>query len=311
MQTEAHSSKGDLEAILTFLEVNKSQLGDGDGVKNILSTYAECLSEEVFAGLGDQVSFLPAEHHTEGFDELLGSASDDIVFGQIHSPQVLKPIYVFIDGKSLATFIDLKFGGDGERSSVADTRGVSMLDRAIAELLFEHMAAALTETMSTVAWRSEIFTEKFLSSSIAGIPHCNETYEQFKLHIDNDEIELSVMICFPSDMIELFRSEIETEHEEKAHQAHDPDWKLHVENEILQSRIGLRVLVAQQEFSIADVSQIAVGQVFPINAKTDDNFPILGDGNVLFLSRIGQLNGAYAMRVADVLEPMKKFENKG
>ncbi len=308
MQTDERSSEGDLAAILSFLDANKSHLGDGDGVKDVISSFATSLNEELFGEREDEISFSPADLRAERFNEVLDSTGGEQVLGEIYSSQVSMPIFVFIGSKSLVTFIDLKFGGDGIHLPERDMQDVSMMDRSIAGLLFEHMAAALTTTMSTFAWRSTIFTENFVSSPITDLPHNGETYEHFKLHVDDDGIELAVVISFPSDLVELFRAEANPDHEEKKLQSNDPDWALHVENEILQSRIGLRALVTQQEFSIADISQIAVGQVLPINVKADDKLPILGDGNVLFFSNIGQLNGSYAMRVVDVLEPIDKLD---
>lgn len=308
MQDDKLSNTSDLEAILRFLDANKSHLGDGDGVKDVVSAFATILAAEVF-GDSDECSFSSGEFKKGRFDDVFNSGSGEQLLGEISSSEVSMPIFVFADRRSLATFIDLKFGGDGTQVPESDAKDISIMDRSIAELLFVHVASALTATMSTFPWRSPILAEQFVSSSTTDLPDGGEDYDHIKLQIEKEGVKLAMMISFPHDLIETFRAEANSDTEEKDVQSSDPDWARHVEHEIMQSRIGLRALVAMQEFSIAEISQITVGQVLPINAKADDRLPILGDDSVLFFSNIGQLNGAYAMRVVDVLEPIDQFSS--
>jgi flagellar motor switch protein FliM len=64
----------------------------------------------------------------------------------------------------------------------------------------------------------------------------------------------------------------------------------------------------EKSVSLAEVAAFKVGQVIPLDARIDGRIKLVCNNQPLFLCEIGQLEGAYSVRVDETLERPGRIE---
>ena len=89
--------------------------------------------------------------------------------------------------------------------------------------------------------------------------------------------------------------------------AADPRWREQMESEVHRTEVTLSAVLDEKMISLGDVAKFQVGQVLELEATPRTLAQLESNNQVLFWCQIGQLDGYYAMQVADPVDQKREF----
>ena len=75
-----------------------------------------------------------------------------------------------------------------------------------------------------------------------------------------------------------------------------------MQQEINNTEVTLTAILEERRVTLADVAAFRVGQVISLEARIDGRIRLECNNQPLFMCEIGQLEGAYTLRVDETLE---------
>lgn len=89
--------------------------------------------------------------------------------------------------------------------------------------------------------------------------------------------------------------------------AADPNWREQMESEVRRTEVTLSAVLEERMITFADVARFHVGQVLELEATPRTLAKLESNNQVLFWCQIGQLDGYYALQVADPVDQKREF----
>jgi len=89
--------------------------------------------------------------------------------------------------------------------------------------------------------------------------------------------------------------------------ASDPNWREKMEAEVQRTDVKLDAVLEEREMTLADVAKFQVGQVIELDSTPRSLARLESNNQVLFWCKIGQMDGFYAMQVADPVDQKREF----
>jgi flagellar motor switch protein FliM len=121
---------------------------------------------------------------------------------------------------------------------------------------------------------------------------------RFRINVDNREGTFSLFI--PYETLEPFKEKLLQSHtSENAHR--DSKWKIHLEDELKQATLNLRVELAHFQSSLHKTLQWQVGTLIPLDVSSDALVKLFCGEKPLLSGRIGQKNKNIAIKIEENL----------
>jgi flagellar motor switch protein FliM len=89
--------------------------------------------------------------------------------------------------------------------------------------------------------------------------------------------------------------------------AADPNWREQMESEVQRTEVTLNAVLDERMLPLGDVAKFHVGQVLELDATPRTLARLESNNEVLFWCQIGQLDGYYAVQVADRVDQKREF----
>ena len=215
-------------------------------------------------------------------------------------------VLIMLDRDFVFTMVEAMFGSDGAEPPSDLERAFSNVELRVAQVLFERFAKALQSAfapISEVTFRLER-VETAMASLAVGRSGNMSICANIMLQALYRGGQMFLMI--PHSALNPLRQKL-------AHvlvsdgRAADPNWREQMENEVQRTEVTLSAVLDEQTISFADVARFHVGQVIELNATPRTLAKLESNNQVLFWCQIGQLDGYYAMQVADPVDQKREF----
>jgi flagellar motor switch protein FliM len=215
-------------------------------------------------------------------------------------------VLIMLDRDFVFTMVEAMFGSDGAEPPSDFERAFSNVELRVAQVLFERFAKALQSAfapISEVTFRLER-VETAMASLAVGRSGNMSICANIMLQALYRGGQMFLMI--PHSALNPLRQKL-------AHvlvsdgRAADPNWREQMENEVQRTEVTLSAVLDEQTISFADVARFHVGQVIELNATPRTLAKLESNNQVLFWCQIGQLDGYYAMQVADPVDQKREF----
>ena len=215
-------------------------------------------------------------------------------------------VLMMLDRDFVFTMVEALFGSDGAEPPLDVERAFSNIELRTVQVLFERFAKALQQAFaatSTVTFKLERVETAMASLALgrsANMSICANIMLQ-ALYRGGQ-----MFLIIPHSALNPLRQKL-------AHvvvsdgRAADPNWREQMEGEVQRTEVTLNAVLDEKVLSLGDVAQFHVGQVIELDATPRSLARLENNNQVLFWCQIGQLDGYYAMQVADPVDQKREF----
>ncbi len=215
-------------------------------------------------------------------------------------------VLMMLDRDFVFTMVEALFGSDGAEPPLDVERAFSNIELRTVQTLFERFAKALQQAFaatSTVTFKLERVETAMASLALgrsANMSICANIMLQ-ALYRGGQ-----MFLIIPHSALNPLRQKL-------AHvvvsdgRAADPNWREQMEGEVQRTEVTLNAVLDEKVLSLGDVAEFHVGQVIELDATPRSLARLENNNQVLFWCQIGQLDGYYAMQVADPVDQKREF----
>src|SRR3954469_12125717 len=224
----------------------------------------------------------------------------------IYAEQWDTRVLIMLDRDFVFTMVEAMFGSDGAEPPMDVARAFSNVELRVAQVLFERFAKALqsafaaTSEVTFTLGRVEIAMASLAVGRTGNMSICANMMLQ-ALYRGGQ-----MFIIIPHSALNPLRQKL-------AHvlvgdgRAADPNWREQMESEVRRTEVTLSAVLEERMITFADVARFHVGQVLELEANPRTLAKLESNNQVLFLCQIGQLDGYYALQVADPVDQKREF----
>jgi flagellar motor switch protein FliM len=215
-------------------------------------------------------------------------------------------ILIMLDRDFVFTMVEALFGSDGAEPPMDVERSFSNIELRVVQVLFERFAKALQSAFAAtceVAFKVERVETAMASLAIGrggNMSICANVMLQ-ALYRGGQ-----MFLIIPHSALNPLRQKL-------AHvvagdgRAADPNWRGQMESEVQRTEVTLNAVLDERVLALGDVAKFHVGQVIELDATPRSLARLMSNNQLLFWCQIGQLDGHYAMQVADPVDQKREF----
>src|SRR3954447_22997614 len=238
--------------------------------------------------------------------EIVKDYESNAVAAVFYAEQWDTRVLIVLDGDFVFTIVEAMFGSDGAEPPMDVERAFSNVQLRVAQVLFERFAKAL---QSAFAATSEVtFTLERVETAMASLAVGRTGNMSICANMMLQALYRGgqMFIIIPHSALNPLRQKL-------AHvlvgdgRAADPNWREQMESEVRRTEVTLSAVLEERMITFADVARFHVGQVLELEATPRTLAKLESNNQVLFWCQIGQLDGYYALQVADPVDQKREF----
>jgi flagellar motor switch protein FliM len=215
-------------------------------------------------------------------------------------------ILIMVDRDFVFTMAEALFGSDGAEPPIDVERSFSNIELRLVQVLFERFAKALQQAFaatSHVTFKLERVETAMASLAIgrgSNMSICANIMLQALFRGGQ------MFLIVPHSALNPLRQKLAHVVVSDGRSA-DPNWREQMENEVQRTEVTLSAVLDERMLPLGDVVKFHVGQVIELEATPRTLARLESNNQVLFWCQIGQLDGYYAMQVADPVDQKQEF----
>lgn len=248
----------------------------------------------------------PPQYQVAGVEaEPLGDVLDAIgsegVAAVFTVPEWQSRLVFAIDRPLIFAIVEMIFGGDADEAAFEAARPFSQIERNAARAVLTAAAKALQISLASVSHLSFNFERLETNMENLSFEDRNDkaVVARFELKAVGRSGELKLII--PASAVRSTRNQ--AAHAGSAHAASaENGWFRQLQNEIRNTDVTLTAVLDERRTNLAEVARFKVGQVLRLDSRVDGAIRLECNGHPLFRCEIGQLEGAYTLRVDELLD---------
>src|SRR5882757_99633 len=215
-------------------------------------------------------------------------------------------VLILLDRDFVFTMVEALFGSDGAEPPIDVERSFSNIELRLVQVVFERFAKAL---QSAFAATSEVtFRLERVETAMASLAIGRSGNMSICANIMLQALYRGgqMFLIIPHSTLNPLRQKL-------AHivasdvRAADPNWREQMESEVQRTEVTLSAVLDERMLTLGDVTKFHVGQVIELNATPRTLARLESNNQVLFWCQIGQLDGYYAMQLADPVDQKREF----
>jgi len=215
-------------------------------------------------------------------------------------------VLIMLDRDFVFTMVEAMFGSDGAEPPTDVERSFSNIELRLVQALFERFAKAL---QTAFAATSEVtFKLERIETAMASLAIGRSGNMAICANIMLQALYRGgqMFLIIPHSTLNPLRQKL-------AHvvvsdgRAADPNWREQMESEVQRTEVTLNAVLDEKMLTLGEVAKFHVGQVLELDATPRTLARFESNNQVLFWCQIGQLDGYYAMQVADPVDQKREF----
>jgi flagellar motor switch protein FliM len=215
-------------------------------------------------------------------------------------------VLIMLDRDFVFTMVEALFGSDGAEPPIDVERSFSNIELRLVQVLFERFARAL---QSAFAATSEVtFRVERVETAMASLAIGRSGNMSICANIMLQALYRGgqMFLIIPHSALNPLRQKLAHVVVSDARAA-DPHWREQMESEVQRTEVTLNAVLDERMLPLGDVAKFHVGQVIELDATPRTLARLESNNQVLFWCQIGQLDGYYAMQVADRVDQKQEF----
>ena len=234
------------------------------------------------------------------FGDFLDPYDNNAVVGIFHAPGWDGHILVGLDRDFIYTMVEVLFGADGSEPPVEEERAFSAIELRVAQMVFEQVGRALETSfglVSRTAFKLER-TETRMEFAIIGRRTNNAVQAKFLFQGLSRSGEMFLVI--PLALLNPLRASLAKVLTGES-TARDPRWSQQIAAEVQKAEVTLRAVLEERHLTLGEIAGLKVGQVIGLDATPTTRIKLEGNDRPLFWAHAGQAQGAYVLRIDEVI----------
>src|SRR5712691_9780202 len=215
-------------------------------------------------------------------------------------------VLIMLDRDFVFTMVEALFGSDGAEPPIDVERSFSNIELRLVQVLFERFAKAL---QSAFAATSEVtFRLERVETAMASLAIGRSSNMSICANIMLQALYRGgqMFLIIPHSALNPLRQKLAHVVVSDARAA-DPNWREQMESEVQRNEVTLNAVLDERMLPLGDVAKFHVGQVLELDATPRTLARLESNNEVLFWCQIGQLDGYYAVQVADRVDQKREF----
>jgi flagellar motor switch protein FliM len=238
--------------------------------------------------------------------DIIKDYESNAIAAVVHAEQWDSRILIMVDRDFVFTMVEAMFGSDGAEPPLDVERSFSNIELRLVQALFERFAKAL---QTSFAGTSEVtFRLERVETAMASLALGRSSNMSICANIMLQALYRGgqMFLIIPHSALNPLRQKL-------AHvvvsdgRAADPHWREQMESEVQRTEVTLSAVLDEKILSLGEVTKFHVGQVLELEATPRTLARLESNNQVLFWCQIGQLDGYYAMQVADQVDQKREF----
>jgi flagellar motor switch protein FliM len=238
----------------------------------------------------------------EPLGEVLDAVNEEGVAAIFSVPEWQSRVVFTIDRPFVYAITELAFGGDGSEPPFEEKRRFSQIEKNVARAVLSIAAKALQSSLAPVADLTLNFERIETNLETVSVDHRDSkaVVASFELRTGGHIGKLQLII--PHSAVRATRAMPDGDREDSSAGAPETGLVLQMRQEIDNTAVKLTAILEERRVTLGDVAAFKVGQVIPLDARLDGRIRLECNNQPLFMCEIGQLEGAYTLRVDETLE---------
>jgi flagellar motor switch protein FliM len=238
--------------------------------------------------------------------DILDAYAGNVVVAVYHAPEWDSRILFGLERKFLFTVIETVFGGDGNELPFEFERPFSTLELRIAQMMCDQAANALKSAFAAISEVSFKFERIETRMDFVSIGRPSNLAVVAKIALKALERGGDMLVVIPQSALNPMRQVLARDVSNDV-SARDPRWAKQFENEIRRTEVTLRATIEERHFTLADIAGLRVGQVLRLQATPTSRIKLECNDQALFWGQLGQGDGAYTVRIEDLIDQEQQF----
>jgi flagellar motor switch protein FliM len=238
--------------------------------------------------------------------DVLDTYEGSAIVGVFHAPTWDSHLLVGFDRDFVFTMIEALLGSDGSEAPVEDERGFSNVEVRVARAVFEKIARALQASFGLVTDVQIKFerSETRMDFAVIGRRSNPAVVTKYLLQAINRGGEM--FIAIPQSALSPMRRVLSSLVSSESN-GRDPNWAKQIHNEVQRAEVEIRGVIEERHFKLGDIAALKVGQTLMLQATPKTPVRLQSNGQPLFWCRLGQLDGAYTLRIEEPIDQKQEF----
>ncbi len=238
--------------------------------------------------------------------DILDAYEGNVAIGIFHVQAWDSRILIGLDHNFIFTLAEALFGGDGGEEPSVENRKLSSLEIRMAQKTFELLGSALQSAFATIS--ETVFklerVETRLDFAVIAPRNAFAVNAKIKLRILGRHSEMFILI--PQAALNSVRQQLGRDLSNDM-AVRDPGWTKQIETEIGRTEIAVRGVIEERHFTLADIADLKVGEIFSLQATTKTRIKLECNAEPLFWCNLGQADGFYTLRVDEIANQEREF----
>jgi flagellar motor switch protein FliM len=228
------------------------------------------------------------------------------VAGVLYAEQWDARVYIVLDRDFVFTMVEALFGSDGAEPPIDVERSFSNIELRVVQALFERCAKSLQSAFSLTS--DVTFKLERIETVMASLAHGSSSNMSICANIMLQALFRGgqMFLIIPHSALNPLRQKLAHVVVRDARAA-DPHWREQMESEVQRTEVTLSAVLDERVLSLGDVAQFQVGQVIELDATPRTLARLENNSQLLFWCQIGQLDGYYAIQIADPVDQKREF----
>lgn len=244
----------------------------------------------------------------EPLGAVLDAVNDEGIAAIFSVPEWQSRVVFTIDRPFVYAITELAFGGDGSEPPFEEKRRFSQIEKSVSRAVLNVVAKALQSSLSPVTELTLNFERVETNMETVSVDNRDSKAVVAKFDLRAGEQTGKLQLIIPESAVRATRAVPNLAGDEQSGEAPEPALVLQMRQEIDNTAVKLTAILEERQATLGDVAAFKVGQLIPLEARVDGRIRLECNDQPLFMCEIGQLEGAYTLRVDETLQRPGRIE---
>ncbi len=287
--------------VYDFRRPNKFSKEQIHTLQVIFENYARSLGTYLSAQLRTAVTVdvLSVEQIT--YDEFIRSIPNPTILGIFSMPPLEGNAILEINPNLGFAVLDRMFGGPGQ--SIEKVRGLTEIEETVMDRICDKMLYYLEEPWSIIAPLKPMLDRIDSNPQFTQIVSPSEMVVIVSLETQLGGVMGMINLCIPYLVLEPIINKLNVHYYySSTTRQRDPGNTRAIKNRIQEAQIPVRVLLGRTVITVADLIELNVGDVIPLERRMDEDLEVIIGNNTKYLAKPGTYSNRAAVQITTVVE---------
>lgn len=266
----------------------------------IFEHYGRLISTNLPAYLRKNVQVSVGSSETVTYSEFSNAMSNPVILGIINFAPLNGTIILDLSTNLGYAMLDRMLGGSG--LPLEKTRDFSEIELTILEKVMVMFTQLLRDPWRNVIDIAPVLNRLETNSQFAQVIAPNDMIALVTLNIKVGDVEGLMNVCLPFLTLEDVMDKLNTKYWYSTMQEnHDENYDDYIEAMLRKVDIPIRAVLGRSSISVADFTNLQVGDCIRLNTKVDSDMNIYVGNIKKFTALPGANDDAYAVRITSIV----------